>query len=216
MIQGRPLFPGNQTIAQLLGAACGQRALTSDEGQILEWCLTQIALEGSGPVGELTKSLQTALLAGCDWQSAVASALLQTPRQWGAQLQAALLSFQEIRDEYRESEVAVFQFADEIIKQHLLEIPPLPGFVPTSAPEDPRPKRLFELVNMLDVSGEAIELAKVFEDRIPYLLPRPYRIDFTGATAALFCDLGIESDKVPQLLTVAALISLIFTSSGST
>ena len=60
-------FPGNQGIAQLLGSACGRRALTSEEGQILEWCLTQIALEGSGPISEITRSLQTSLIAGCDW-----------------------------------------------------------------------------------------------------------------------------------------------------
>ncbi len=215
MAATHPLFPGNQGIAQLLGSACGRRALTSEEGQILEWCLTQIALEGSGPIGELTRSLQTSLIAGCDWHSAVASALLQTPRQWGAQLQAALLSFEEIREEYRESEVAVFQFADEIIKSNMLQVPPLPGFVPSSANEDPRTKRLFDLADGLDVSGESIELAKVLEDRFPHLMTRSYRVDFTGALAALFCDLGIESDKIPQLLTVAALVSLIFTSSGT-
>ncbi|MCA9425863.1 MAG: hypothetical protein H6751_12100 [Candidatus Omnitrophica bacterium] len=208
-------FPGNQGIAQLLGSACGRRALTSEEGQILEWCLTQIALEGSGPISEITRSLQTSLIAGCDWHSAVAAALLHSPRQWGSQLQSALLSFEEIRDEYRESEVAVFQFADGIIQANILQVPPLPGFVPTSAPEDPRTKRLFDLAESMDVSGETIELVKVLEDRFPHLMTRHYRVDFTGALAALFCDLGIESDKIPQLLTISALVALVFTASGS-
>ena len=141
--------------------------------------------------------------------------MLHTPRQWGAQLQTALQSFEEIRDEYRESEVAVFQFADGIIQNNMLQVPPLPGFVPTTAPEDARTRRLFELADSLDVSGETIELVKVLEDRFPHLMTKHYRVDFTGALAALFCDLGLESEKIPQLLTVAALISLIFTTSGS-
>ena len=141
--------------------------------------------------------------------------MLHSPRQWGSQLQSALLSFEEIRDEYRESEVAVFQFADGIIQANILQVPPLPGFVPTSAPEDPRTKRLFDLAESMDVSGETIELVKVLEDRFPHLMTRHYRVDFTGALAALFCDLGIESDKIPQLLTISALVALVFTASGS-
>ena len=208
MVHSRQHFPGNQGIAQLLGSACGRQPLTAEEGQILEWCLTQIALEGSGPIGEMTQNLQTSLIAGCDWHSAVAAAMLHTPRQWGSQLQNALQSFEEMRGEYRESEVAVFQFVDGIIQKNMLQVPPLPGFAPTSAPEDPRTKRLFELADSLDVSGETIELVKVLEDRFPHLMTKHYRVDFTGALAALFCDLGIEGDKIPQLLTVAALVSI--------
>jgi hypothetical protein len=203
-------LPDTQTIAQLIGSACGRHTFSASEGQLLEWSLAQLALDGSGPVTEVIRSYHTTLLAGSDWHSAVASAMLQTPRQWGAEIQAAMSSFEEIREEYRNSDVAVFQFADYVITNRMAQVPPLPGYVPTTAPEDPRPRRLLEIADQLDVAGEALALAKVLQDRFPHILKRPFKLTFSGALAALFCDLEIETDRIPRLLTVAAIISIIF------
>ena len=199
-----------QTITRLVGSACGRRVLSPEEAEILEWGLVQVALDGSGPVNEVVSSYQSSLLAGADWHAAVAAALLQTPRQWGAAIQAAISSFEEIRDQYRQSDVAVFQFADRIITDRVGEIPPIEGYIPTSAPEDPRPSRLLQLADRLDVAGVTIELAKVLSDRFPHILKRPFKLSFEGALAALLCDLEIEADRVPRLLSVSALVSLIF------
>lgn len=205
-----PFFPDIQTIAQLLGSACGKHPFSASEGQVLEWALMQIALEGSGPVSEVLRSYHSSLLAGAEWHSAVAAALLQTPRLWGADIQAAMSSFEEIRRDYRNSDEAVFIFADGIITRRIGQIPPLPGYVPASAPDDPRPKRLVELADQSDVAGETMELAKVLQDRFPHIVKRPYKLSFSGALAALFCDLEILNERIPRLLTVSALISLIF------
>ena len=199
-----------QLIAQLVGSACGRRALSAAEAEILEWSLIQLALEGSGPIEEIRKSYQATLLAGADWHAAVATALLQTPRQWGASLQAGLSSFEEIRADYRNTDVAVFQFADRIILDRSMEVPPIQGFIPVSAPSDPRPARLVELVTHLDVAGEAMELAKVLSDRFPHILKRHYKLSFEGALAAFLCDLEMEADKIPRLLALSTLISLVF------
>ncbi len=205
-----PFFPDIQTIAQLLGSACGKHPFSSSEGQVLEWALMQIALEGSGPVSEVLRSYHSSLLAGAEWHSSVAAALLQTPRMWGADIQAAMSMFEEIRKDYRNSDEAVFLFADGIITRRAGQIPPLPGYVPGSAPDDPRPKRLIELADQSDIAGETMELAKVLQDRFPHILKRPYKLSFSGALAALFCDLELLNERIPRLLTVCALISLIF------
>jgi hypothetical protein len=203
-------LPDTQTITQLLGSACGRHPFRLEEGQILEWALAQVALDGSGPVTEVVRSYHSSLLAGADWHSAVAAALLQTPRQWGAEIQAAMTSFDELRAEYRQSDEAVFLFADRIITDHVAHVPPLAGYVPLNAPDDPRPRRLFEIADQLDVAGETMELAKVFQQRFPVILNRGYKISFSGALAAIFCDLAIDVERIPRLLTVAALVSLIF------
>lgn len=203
-------LPDTQTIAQLVGSACGRRTFTPAEAQVLEWALVQIALDGSGPVNEVVHSYRSSLLAGADWHAAFAAALLQTPRQWGAEIQAALSAFEEIRTYYRNSDIAVFLFADKLISEHAAQTPPFPGYVPLSAPEDPRPRRLVELADQADVAGETLELAKVLQDRFPHILRRGYKLSFSGALGALFCDLDIEADRVPRLLTVAALVSVIF------
>ncbi|GMV66091.1 MAG: hypothetical protein KJ050_09630 [Candidatus Omnitrophica bacterium] len=205
-----PLFPDTQSIAQLIGSACGKHTFSQMEGSILEWALLQIALDGSGPVSEVLRSYHSTLLAGAEWYSAVAAAFLQTPRIWGSDIQAAMSSFEEIRREYRNSDEAVFLFADRIITRQAGQVPPLPGFVPGSAPDDLRPKRLLELADQSDIAGETLELAKVFQDRFPHILKRPYKLSFSGSLAALFCDLEIMIDRIPRLLSVAALISLIF------
>lgn len=204
------LLPDTQSIAQLVGSACGRRAFTGAEGDMLEWALAQIALEGSGPVMEVVRSYHTSLLAGSDWHGAVAAALLQTPRQWGAEIQAAMSSFEEIRRQYRESDVAVYQFADGVILDHAMHVPPVGGFIPLSAPEDPRPKRLFDLAHQQDISGETIELVKVLQDRFPHVLKKSFKVSFPGALAALFCDLDIEIERIPRLLTVASLVAILF------
>ncbi|NUN52089.1 MAG: hypothetical protein HUU06_04760, partial [Planctomycetaceae bacterium] len=136
-------LPDTQTIAQLVGSACGRRTFTPAEAQVLEWALVQIALDGSGPVNEVVHSYRSSLLAGADWHAAFAAALLQTPRQWGAEIQAALSAFEEIRTYYRNSDIAVFLFADKLISEHAGQTPPFPGYVPLSAPEDPRPVLMF-------------------------------------------------------------------------
>ena len=194
--------PDTQTMIRLVGSACSRRVLSAEEAELLEWALVQIALEGSGPIDEIVSSYQTSLLAGADWHSAVSAAFLQTPRQWGASIQAAISSFEEIRQEYSQSEVAAFQFADRVITAHLGEVPPLPGFVPVSAPNDPRPDRLLDLAGQSDVSGETIELAKVLTERFPYILKGPYKLNFEGALAALFCDLDIGCGPDSQVAHV--------------
>lgn len=199
-----------QGIAQLLGSACSRRALSHEEAEILEWALVQMALDRAGPVRETVSSFQKSLLAGSDWHSALAAALLQTPRTWGAEIQAAMSAFEEIREEYRDSDVAVYQFADRIITRTAGQTPPLPGYVPTSAPEDPRTDRLLDLAHQSDISGESLELAKVIADRFPHILKSWFKLSFDGAVAALFCDLEIETEKIPRLLAISALISLVF------
>jgi len=199
-----------ETITQLLGSACSRRTFSQEEGDVLEWALTQIAMDGSGPVTEVVSSYHSSLLAGADWHAAVSAGLLQTPREWGGEIRRALSSFELLRDEYAACDVEVFRFADGVITQNATQVPPLPGYVPVSAPKDLRPARLLELADELDVMGEGLELAKVFQDRFSYVLKRDYKLSFHGALAALFCDLGIESDKVPRLLSVAALVSIIF------
>lgn len=199
-----------QGMARLLGSACARRVLSPEEAELLEWALVQMALDRAGPVRETASSFQKTLLAGSDWHSALAAALLQTPRTWGAEIQAAMSAFEEIREEYRASDVAVYQFADRIITRYAGQTPPLPGYVPLSAPEDPRTNRLIELAYQLDVSGETLELAKVITDRFPHILRSRFKLSFDGAVAALFCDLEIETEKVPRLLVIAALISLVF------
>ena len=205
-----PSFPDIQTIAQLLGSACGKHPFSNAEGQILEWAMMQIALEGSGPVSEVLRSYHSSLLAGAEWHASVAAALLQIPRLWGSDIQTAMTSFDEIRKDYRNSDEAVFLFADRIITRQAGQIPPLPGYVSVHAPDDPRPRRLIELADQSDVAGETIELAKVLQDRFPHVLKRPFKLSFSGALAALFCDLEILNDRIPRLLTVSALVSLIF------
>src|SRR3990170_2164462 len=114
-----PFFPDIQTIAQLLGYACGKHPFSTSEGQVLEWVLMQVALDGSGPVNEVVRSYQSSLVAGAEWHASVAAALLQTPRIWGADIQAAMSSFEEIRKDYRNSEEGVFLFADRIITRQV-------------------------------------------------------------------------------------------------
>jgi citrate synthase len=210
----KDFLPDTQSIARLLGSACGRRVLSAEEAELLEWGLVQLALDGSGPVNEVVSSYQSSLLAGADWHSAVAAAMLQTPRQWGGTIQAAISSFEEIREEYRHSDVAVFQFVDRVITSRSGEIPPLSGYVPVTAPKDPRPDRLFQLADQTDVSGETMELAKVLSDRFPIILRKPFKLSFEGALAALLCDLEIEADRIPRLLSVSALVSLIFKPTG--
>lgn len=205
-----PLQHDTQSMVRLLGSACSRRVLTVPEAEVLEWSLVQLALEGSGPIEEMANSYRSSLLAGADWQSSVAAAFIQTPRQWGAEIQAAISSFEEIREEYGRSGIAVYPFVDQIITERAGEIPPIPGYVPLSAPEDPRPKRLVEVADTLDVSGETMELAKVLSERFPHVLKGSFKLSFDGALAALFCDLEIESSRVPRLLSVSALVSLIF------
>jgi hypothetical protein len=199
-----------QSLIRLVGSACSRRVLSSEEAKVLEWGLVQVALEGSGPIDEIVGSYQTTLLAGGDWHSAVAAAILQTPRQWGASIQAAISSFEEIRAEYARSEVAAFQFADRVITARLGEVPPVPGYVPASAPADPRAQRLVELADQHNASGETLELTKVLGERFPHILKSPFKLSFEGALAALFCDLEIEADRIPRLLSLAALMAVIF------
>jgi hypothetical protein len=204
------VFPDTQTIAQLVGSAVSKRPLNQQQARVFEWALVQIALDGAGPVTDIQQYYQTALQSGADWHSALSAAILQTPRKWGVTIQYTMSNLSGLVDEYRESDVAVFQFADSIITRHSTEVPPLTGFVPMSAPLDPRPTRLFELADQLDVAGEAIELSKVFQDRMLHILKRGYRVSFEGALAALFCDLGVEPELVHRVLSVATLVSVIF------
>ena len=199
-----------QGMARLLGSACSRRVLSANEAEILEWALVQMALDRAGPVRETSSSFQKSLLAGSDWHSALAAALLQTPRTWGADIQAAMSSFEEVREEYRSSDVAVYQFADRIVTRNAAQKPPFAGYVPMSAPEDVRTDRLLEMAHQSDLGGETLELAKVIMDRFPHILKNRYKLSFDGAVAALFCDLEIEAEKVPRLLAVSALISLVF------
>lgn len=197
-------------LGQLAGVACGQRPLSQAEGLALEWALSQLAMESTEATGAVMNSYETSIAAGADWYGAIAAAFLQTPREWGAGIQAAIYFYRDILEEYNQSEEAAFRFADRIVVERSQEKPLFAGFVPMSAGRDERTIQFLRLAEETNIAGETVELVKVLEDRNQALLKTPHQCSFEGLLAAFFCDLGIDPAKVPQLLSFAALISIVF------
>jgi citrate synthase len=172
---------------------------------------TLVAISEHGLVPSVQASRLTLAAAPEALQGAVAAGILGCGSVVLGSSEAAGVFYADILRRAGESDAALSQAAESVIKEYRSARRAIPGYGhPLHKAADPRALKLFDIAAQSGLSGRHVAVAKLVETLIPQLVGKPLALNISGAIPAVLLDAGFPLAAlkgVPILARTASLVA---------
>jgi citrate synthase len=165
--------------------------LPSDaHGKMMDGILTACIDHGVTPPSAMASRVVAS--GGVPLPTAVAAGILSIGDAHGGAIEKGAKFFQQGIKRMKKEKLSIEETAEVLVKESRDKHKRILGFGHRIHKEDPRTKRLFELSEELDISGNHIALSKSIEKELEKNIGRKLPINVDGAIAAIICDMGFD------------------------
>jgi citrate synthase len=109
----------------------------------------------------------------------------------------------------RKEKISVKKAADKIVKRYLKNKKKIMGYGHRVHTDDPRTKKLYELVVEYGISGKYIEMSEAVQISLHKQTGKKLPINVDGAIAAVLCELGLPPELANAFFIIARIPGLV-------
>lgn len=163
---------------------------SKEHGQMMDAILTACIDHGVTPPTAIASRVVAS--GGVPLPTAVAAGILSIGDAHGGAIEKGARFMQEGVQRMKKDGLSITDAASVLVEESRQKKQRILGFGHRVHTSDPRTKRLFELADSLNISGEHIALAKAIEKELEVSLGRKLPINVDGAIAAISSDMGFD------------------------
>jgi citrate synthase len=179
---------GNVPFASVFFLLLKESMPNEKEAKMMDAIITSSIDHGVTPPS--THASRIVASAGVPLPTAVAAGILAVGDVHGGAIQEGARILQEVVQLMHSKKWNFEETAQKLLETLEAEGKRMPGFGHRIHTEDPRTKRLFELADELEITGDHVNLTKAIGEEFAKKEPIPINVD--GAIAAIISDMGFD------------------------
>jgi citrate synthase len=191
-IRGYPLAEllGKVSYPQMVYLLFKGELPSENVGKMIEAILVSSVDHGTTPPSAL--SAVTVASTGAALNASVAAGILAISQFHGGAIEECMRILYKAMDYRNSKKCDLSEAANQIITDYRAEKKRISGFGHRLHTDDPRTKKLFQIADDLNISGDYIALARIMENVMEQTLGKKLPINVDGDIAALLCEMDFD------------------------
>jgi citrate synthase len=191
-IRGYPLAEllGKVSYPQMVYLLFKGELPSENVGKMIEAILVSSVDHGTTPPSAL--SAVTVASTGAALNASVAAGILAISQFHGGAIEECMRILYKAMEYRNSKKFDLSESANQIIADYRADKKRISGFGHRLHTDDPRTKKLFQIADDLNISGEYIALARMMEKVMEQTLGKKLPINVDGAIAALLCEMDFD------------------------
>lgn len=196
---------GRVTFGQAVHLALKGELPSPEVGRLVNAML--ISSIDHGPAAPSALAVRTAASTGATLGASIAAGVLSINRHHGGAVEGCMWLLLEAVERLDGASSSA-DLASEMVAELRARKKRVPGFGHRVHTKDPRTTRLLSLGDKLRISGDAVMMARAFEETLEQSLGRPLPLNVDGVLAALLVDLGFPPELGNAFFIAARVIGM--------
>jgi len=198
---------GRVSFAQMIYLLFKGEMPSGNIGKMIEAILVSSIDHGTTPPSVL--SAITVASTGASLNASVAAGILAISEFHGGAIEACMGILQRAMAGRQSKNQSFEEAAAAVIADYRMGKKRLSGFGHRLHTNDPRTKRLFQLARELNVAGDYVTLAEIFETELEKALGKKLPLNVDGAIAALLCEMDFNVNLANAFFMIARMPGLV-------
>jgi len=209
LLRGYPIHElmGKVSYAEMVYLVIKGELPSKEIGEIIQAMITSSIDHGATPPSVLAAI--TTASTGAPLNAALASGILSISRFHGGAIEECmniLIKSVKLKEEKNYDKDTA---AKEIVKSYREKKAKISGFGHRIHTEDPRTKKLFQMVDDYNIAGKYVEMARAMEKAVAESLGKKLPINVDGAIGAVLCELDFPPELANGFFIISRIPGLI-------